>query len=448
MKKNKTSIFLKRNYQIIYAIVLILLIPLTIVLNTIWSVKSFKHNIDIELQREAVLITKLFDTSVFKETENLVDLQTKVQAIGDSTEEITTLNILIPEGENFKILSSLEEDNLGEIDKGLNNVIAWHQDEAVATLIADLNEEGDLIRYWEVVTPLRNKDNNKKALLTLRMSLEPMDKIVKDTLTNSYLVLIVTIFIVILLLTLNTRLFEYALLFKKLKEVDKMKDEFISMASQELRTPITTLKGFISMILEGDFGELNENGQKNLRIMESSANRLNSLVEDLLNVSRIEQKRLSVDLKEVNTQEILVSIKDEFKLRTQEKGLELKLNFPEELPNVFADENKLRQILVNLMGNAVKYTKKGNLELSAKFEKNFLTISIKDSGIGMSAKDREGLFSKFHRIKNEKTKGIAGTGLGLWITKQLVELMNGKIYVDSIENVGTQIYFTIPIFKK
>ena len=448
MKKNKNSIFLKRNFQIIYAIILIILIPLTIVLNTIWSVKSFKHNIDIELQREALLIGKLFNTSVFKETSNLIDLQDKVKAIGESIKEITTFNILIPEGENFKIFSSLEEDKINTIDDGLNNVIAWHQNESIATLVADFNEEDELVRYWEVVTPLVDKDNNKKALLTLRMSLEPMDSIVKNTLTNSYIILLITIFIVILLLTLNTRLFEYALLFKKLKEVDKMKDEFISMASHELRTPITTLKGFISMILDGDFGELNKDGKKNLKIMELSTNRLNFLVEDLLNVSRIEQKRLVINLKEVNTKEILNSIRDEFQLRTKEKGLGLKLNLEENFPNILADEDKLRQVLVNLMGNAVKYTIKGNIELSAKFKKDFVTISIKDSGIGMSSKDREGLFSKFYRIENEKTKGITGTGLGLWITKQLIELMNGKIYIDSIENIGTKIYFTIPIFKK
>jgi len=448
MKKNKTSIFLKRNYQIVYAIVLIFLIPLTIVLNTVWSVKSFKHNIDIELQRQAVLISEMFEASVYKEKENLIDLQDRIESIGDATEEIKTFNILIPDGENFKIISSLDKDRIGEIDTGLNNIIAWHQNESIATLVTDLNEEDDLVRYWEIVTPLSDKENNKDALLTLRMSLKPMDNVVKNTLTNSYIVLMITIIIVILLLTLNTRLFEYAILFKKLKEVDKMKDEFISMASHELRTPITTLKGFISMILDGDFGELNEDGKKNLKIMELSANRLNSLVEDLLNVSRIEQKRLQVKSDEVNTKNVLESIRDEFELRTKEKNLELKLDLIENIPNVLADEDKFRQILVNLMGNAIKYTKKGSIEITTKLEKDNLRIAIKDSGIGMSAKDREGLFSKFHRIKNEKTNGITGTGLGLWITKQLVELMNGKIYVDSIENVGTQVYFTIPIFKK
>ena len=448
MKNNKTSIFLKRNYQIVYAIVLIILIPLTIVLNTIWSVKSFKHNIDIELQRQAILISEVFEASVYKEKENLIDLQNRLEAIGNATEEITTFNVLIPEGENFKIMSSLNSNNIGEVDTGLNNIIAWHQNESIATLVTDLNEEDELIRYWEIVTPLSDKENNKEALLTLRMSLKPMDNVVKNTLTNSYIVLMVTILIVILLLTLNTRLFEYAILFKKLKEVDKMKDEFISMASHELRTPITTLKGFIAMILDGDFGELNKDGKKNLRIMELSANRLNSLVEDLLNVSRIEQKRLQVKSDEVNTKEVLKSIRDEFEFRIKEKNLELKLNLIEELPNILADEDKLRQVLVNLMGNAVKYTKKGSIEISTKLEKDNIRISIKDSGIGMSAKDREGLFSKFHRIKNEETKSITGTGLGLWISKQLVELMNGKIYIDSIENVGTQVYFTIPIFKK
>ena len=176
MKEKKTSIFLKRNFQIIYAVILIILIPLTIVLNTIWSVKSFKHNIDIELQRQAVLIGQLFDASVFKETENLVDLQAKVQAIGQATEEITTFNILIPEGENFKIISSLEEDKLGTIDDGLNNIIAWHQNEAIATLVTDLNKnelpESECLKdtvdrflpYWhETIAP--SIQSGKKVLI-------------------------------------------------------------------------------------------------------------------------------------------------------------------------------------------------------------------------------------------------------------------------------------------
>ena len=442
MKKNK-KLFLSRNYQIIYAVILIILIPLTIIINTIWSVKSFQKNIDVELQRQALSIGKMFNTTVYQET---VDLQNKVKDIGNSNQDIHFLEVLIPEGNDFKTIASLNEDNLNNIVEDLNYVIAWHENQAIGTLVLEVEDSKQ--RYWEIVLPLSNKQGEKEALLSLRMSLTVMDDLVKDTLTKSYIILSITIIIVILLLTLNTRLFEYAILFRKLKEVDKMKDEFISMASHELRTPITTLKGFLSMMKEDNYNNLDDQGKKNLKIMEVSTNRLNSLVEDLLNVSRIEQGRLQVKLEEVNTKDILKNTADEFSLIIEKKGLELKLKLEEELSNNLADQDRLKQILVNLMGNAIKYTKKGQIELTAKKDKDNIIISIKDSGIGISAKDREGLFTKFHRVKNEETKGITGTGLGLWITKQLVELMNGEIYVDSIEHVGTQVSFTIPIFKK
>jgi signal transduction histidine kinase len=201
--------------------------------------------------------------------------------------------------------------------------------------------------------------------------------------------------------------------------------------------------------LGGDFGQLNERGQKNLKIVDASVNRLGDLVEDLLNVSRIEQKRLEVVATKVEAKQILASIIDEFELRVQEKNIELKLNIAEDLPLMLADADKLRQILVNLIGNSIKYTKKGEIELSAKKQdRKFVRIAVKDSGIGISAKARERLFDKFYRVQSEETEGIVGTGLGLWITKQLVELMGGQIFVDSIEHVGSQFYFTIPIYTE
>ena len=202
------------------------------------------------------------------------------------------------------------------------------------------------------------------------------------------------------------------------------------------------------MMLEGDYGNLNEAGVKGFKIMEASVNRLGNLVEDLLNVSRIEQNRLIVKQEPLNTVEILNSLADEFDLRVEQKGLKFKKDISGDLPKIWAAEDKFRQVVINLLGNAVKYTKKGEIEFSAKKENDkFLTVMVKDSGVGMSAEERKNLFEKFYRIQSDETRGIIGTGLGLWITKQIVEMMGGEIFVDSIKHVGSQFYFTIPIYN-
>ncbi|MBU1202734.1 HAMP domain-containing histidine kinase [Patescibacteria group bacterium] len=449
MAKIKTTFFLKQYQQVIYAIILIILIPLAIILNTIWSVKSFQRNIDISLQRQALLIGQVFDATVYQDIADTNELQAKVESLAQSNIGLTTFDVLAKEGENFKTIASLQAEKVGNSANDLNYIIAWHQDEAIATLVSGLAETGRADeRFWELAMPLHSKTGDKEAILSLRLSLKLIDDLVKGTLTNSYIILAITIMIVILLLALNTRLFEHAILFKKLKEVDQMKDEFISIASHELRTPITTLKGFVSMALEGDYGNLNEQGTKGFKIMEASINRLGSLVEDLLNVSRIEQNRLIIKRLPLDTKAILNSLADEFEFRIKEKGLIFKKDLADDLPRIWADEDRFRQVVINLMGNAVKYTKQGEIELTAKAsDKKFVTITVKDSGIGMTAQERQSLFEKFYRIQSDDTKGIVGTGLGLWITKQIVEILGGQIFVDSIKHVGSQFYFTIPIYN-
>ena len=449
MAKKQNNFLLRQSHQVIYAVVLIILIPLAIILNTIWSVKSFQTNIDVAMQRQALMIGQLFDNTVYQGIESNDQIQAKVQKIKDSGIEVRNFDILVREGENFKVIASFDENKIGNSADDLNYIISWHQDEAIATLVAASSNDGAEERLWEIAMPLKNEAGEKTALLSLRLSLKLIDDLVKDTLAKSYVILSITVLIVILLLALNTRLFEHALLFRKLKEIDQMKDEFISIAYHELHTPITTLKGYISMALEGDYGHLDANGEKGFKIMEASVNRLGALVEDLLNVSRIEQSRLSISPKVINLPVILESLQAEFEFRIKEKGLHFKLTKEGDIPNIWADEDKLRQVLVNLIGNAIKYTKEGDIELIVKAsDPKFVTINIKDTGIGMDAKDREALFTKFYRVQGEDTKGIVGTGLGLWITKQLVELMGGKIYVDSIKHVGSQFYFTVPIYNK
>jgi signal transduction histidine kinase len=135
--------------------------------------------------------------------------------------------------------------------------------------------------------------------------------------------------------------------------------------------------------------------------------------------------------------------------QAKEKGLSLNFEAIENTNDLInVDKDKLKQVLINIIGNSIKYTNEGSVDVKISNKEDNLVISIKDTGIGMSAKEREHLFEKFYRIKNKKTQDVVGTGLGLWITKQIVEMMKGSIFVDSIEEVGTQVTIQFPLIKK
>jgi two-component system phosphate regulon sensor histidine kinase PhoR len=229
-----------------------------------------------------------------------------------------------------------------------------------------------------------------------------------------------------------------------------MKDEFISMASHELRTPVTVIKGYAQMMLE-ESKDLNikKEGIEYLSIINTSTERLGDLIEDLLNVSRIEQGRFKIELKEINAKPIIEETIKEMSFQAKEKNLNLNFEVIENTSDLInADNDKLKQVLINIIGNSIKYTNEGSVDVKISNKENNLIVNIKDTGIGMSAKEREHLFEKFYRVKNKKTQDVVGTGLGLWITKQIIEIMKGSISVDSIEGVGTQVTIEFPLIKK
>ncbi|HPM38853.1 MAG TPA: HAMP domain-containing sensor histidine kinase, partial [Candidatus Pacearchaeota archaeon] len=269
-------------------------------------------------------------------------------------------------------------------------------------------------------------------------------------LSKSYGILLLGVILIVLLLLVNSRLFEYSILYNKIKEVDEMKDEFISMTSHELRTPVTVIKGYVQMMIE-EAKDLNikKEGMEYLSIINTSTERLGNLIEDLLDVSRIEQGRFKTDLKEINAKPVIEETIKEMSFQAKEKGLSLNFEVIENTNDLInVDKDKLKQVLINIIGNSIKYTNEGSVDVKISNKEDNLVISIKDTGIGMSAKEREHLFEKFYRIKNKKTQDVVGTGLGLWITKQIVEMMKGSIFVDSIEEVGTQVTIQFPLIKK
>lgn len=442
--------------QLVYGVTLIILIPLLIVFNTVFIIKSYNSSVDVILQRHALTmgrsISKLLDNQT-----DMVDLQSRLDNLVEGNSEILDIAVLVPDGNNFIVTASTDSSSIGAITASHYYKLASMQPlgDGLATASQNLSSyNNDNIfsesreSFWLIAMPINTET---KTVLTIKLSSEIVTQLTKNNQKTSTYILIATVVLVVLFLFIAVRLWDYVLLYRKSKEIDNLKNEFISMASHELRTPVTGIRGYSDMILEGSFGELSPKLMSSVRLIKGASDRLAVLVEDLLDVSRIEQNRIQLERVDANIYDTVSAVIEELMVQSDEKSLKLFLtSASKELPLVSVDIAKLKQILINLIGNSIKYTEKGEVEVRIEEKDNgkSLEIKIKDTGIGMSAKAKERLFEKFYRIKNNKTKDITGTGLGLWITKQLVELMKGSIHVDSIEGTGTQITVAFPIAKK
>jgi len=236
----------------------------------------------------------------------------------------------------------------------------------------------------------------------------------------------------------------------KLRQLDQAKSEFVSIASHQLRTPLTVIKGYISMMLEGSYGELSGIQKESLEKVFQSNERLIHLVENLLNISRIESGRLRINKEKTRLELMVADVTEELMIRAKGKGLKLIYKKPKnKLPSVNIDRERVRQIILNLIDNAVKYTKKGRVEVSVEQKGNYLQCSVKDTGMGIIKVDYLDLFDKFSRGTGTALVHTEGTGLGLYVAKQMVNLHKGKIWAKSKgKGKGSEFYFTLPVGNK
>ncbi len=235
---------------------------------------------------------------------------------------------------------------------------------------------------------------------------------------------------------------------QRLKELDQLKDDFVSVASHELRTPMTAIRSYVWMALHKSDVPLSQRLEKYLYRTLLSTERLINLVSDMLNVSRIEAGKIEINPKPFNIVELVKDVMEEVKVKSDEKRLQL-LVLEHSLPQVFADADKVHQVLLNLIGNALKFTYPGGT-ISVNFftDGKSVEISVKDNGAGIAKDDLAKLFHKFSRLDNSYTavSTSGGTGLGLYISKSLVELMHGSIWAQS-EGVdkGSTFTFSLPL---
>ncbi|MFA7243858.1 MAG: ATP-binding protein [Patescibacteria group bacterium] len=236
-----------------------------------------------------------------------------------------------------------------------------------------------------------------------------------------------------------------------LKKMDQLKDDFISMASHELNTPVSAIKGYMSMILEeGLGGKIPDQVRSYLEKVYSSSQRLASMIKDLLNVSRIESGRIHLIYEQKPIEELIDQAIGEIMSKAKEANHTLVFNKPEKaLPLTWFDVTRIMEILINIIGNSIKYTDPGGkIEVSASAEDKLITVAIKDNGRGIPKEKQDQVFSKFTQVDVLKDE-VKGTGLGMYISKEFINLHKGKIWFESDgENKGTTFYFSLPILKE
>ena len=230
-----------------------------------------------------------------------------------------------------------------------------------------------------------------------------------------------------------------------LKRLQELKEEFVFVAAHELRTPVTVIKGYASMLLEGDAGPLTKKVKSFLSQVEQANQRLLQLVEDLLEVARSEAGRLSIEVKDIDIRDPIQSTVGELALLAKKKTITLNYEL-HETSHVLADEGRVKEIMVNLVGNSIKYTpEKGRVRVFHEVREKELVTHVEDNGYGIPQEAQSKIFEKFYRVESPETRDITGTGLGLFIVKQLVEKMHGTIWLKSEHGKGTTFSFSLPI---
>lgn len=237
---------------------------------------------------------------------------------------------------------------------------------------------------------------------------------------------------------------------EKLMSLDKMKDEFLANTSHELRTPLNGIIGIADSLTSGVAGELSPILKRNIDIISSSSKRLNSLVNDILDYSKLKHKDIELNINQMNLRNVVDVVLTVFNtsMLHKYKKVSLQNKIPNKISKVYADEDRLYQIIYNLVGNAVKFTDKGEISINALEKGNFLEVSVSDTGIGVPKDKLQDIFKSFEQADASVSRGYGGTGLGLSITKKLVNLHGGEIYCQSELGKGATFIFTLPLCKE
>lgn len=232
---------------------------------------------------------------------------------------------------------------------------------------------------------------------------------------------------------------------EKLQEIDRLKTQFLQMVSHEMRTPLSGIIATTDGLLHGTAGELSHALQKDISLIQSSSEHLLRVISDLLDMAKIEAGQLTLNLEDIDFKPIAEHVLQEAAIFVQGRDIRLMLEIADDLPDVRVDATRIHQVLLNLISNAIKFSDHGKIQIRTRIKEDTLIVSVTDEGIGIDAAYLTEIFEPFQQVNPHVTIGIDGSGLGLSICKNLVELHGGQIWVESTSNQGSTFSFSLPL---
>ncbi len=429
----------KSKREIVYSIAVLIIVPALLAINTIILATSVRKDYDKELQSRAELANSSLSIAIRSDAEqqNTEEIQNKIADVQFSQKELRNVTYVYRDNNSYSAVTADGDESEFSRSDVTQYDIVYSRNRAVAKNLSARTDEGQRTRAWNVASPIVDDSGAVIGILASDMLTTDLDEKFDATLMRSIIIMILSALAVLALLINHFKFIGYANNLRKQKELNQTMGDFLSVATHELKAPMSIIKGYIANVVDGDYGKVAPKIVEQLNVASAQTDRLNELVQDLLNVSRVEQGRINYDIKPVNIGQVIELIVKNYQPEATKK--DLKINY-EPMDNLFveADAGRTQEIFTNLIDNAVKYSEKGEIVISHEVDGGSVITAVRDTGVGMTSDERKRLFQRFYRVKNEKTKNISGTGLGLWIIKQYIEKMGGKIEVDSLANSGSE----------
>lgn len=422
---------LRSNARMVLVAILVFVFPLLFV----WITQSFYStaltNINtVEKQKVDILHESLSEVIFLTNDEKV--LSEILQRMVEERQELKMLEIAKDTPEGLFILASTDEEHVGK-EQSATELFYAANGSPGNSFIFEYELNGS--RTWQAFRQVRFGSNT--YYIFSEHDFRNIDSVMQAREQDSYLGLTAIFFFLILLAYWLMRQDHWYVAHEIVKKKLDEQGLFANTIAHELRAPLTAIKGYSSFLLESK--EISSTDTQHVKSIMNASERLLTLINDFLEVARIQSGQLKVKPVSTDISAVVKRVSTEFSAMAATKGLELKSELPSKFTKIDIDENRLQQVLTNLVSNAIKYTDKGSVTIALEQTRFNTTIRIKDTGHGISAEDQRRLFAPFTRVGGADNSSVTGTGLGMWITKQLVELIGGHISIESIEGVGTHV---------